>query len=188
MCEKFTEESHWLDAEYGRSPNNGCTLHQWEHPFQQSVPHMVLRPLLHALSRQRVSFMLQDSGSLQASWPSDLLFWSDLTSWQKKTFCTQTFKEYPETDSLWTVWRVEPSQQVIICARTEAGDLRLDNACSQWGNIFIIIAWALKKSLWKHHTAPAIHSSKPCESSVFLRRSGGAQRLGLDLLLFAEVL
>lgn len=109
---------------------------------------MALRPLLHALSRQSVSFMLQDSGSLQASWPSDLLFWSDLASWQKKTFCTQTFKDYSETVSLWSVGGVEPSEQVIICARTDAGDLSLDNACNQWGNIFIIIAWPLKESLW----------------------------------------
>lgn len=123
--------SHWLDAESGRSPNNGCTLHQWEHPFQQSVPHMALRPLLHALSRQRVSFMLQDRGSLRASWPSDQLFWSDLASWQRKTFLTHIFlKNIPKTDLSRTVWGVESTKQVIVCARTDAGDLRLDNACN----------------------------------------------------------
>lgn len=84
-------KSQWSDADFGRSPNNRCTLHQWEHPFQQSVPHMAPRPLLHALSRQRVSFMLLDSGSLRASWPSDQLFWSDLALWQRKTFLTHIY-------------------------------------------------------------------------------------------------
>lgn len=46
----------------------------------------------------------------------------------------------------------------------------------------------LLRRLLKHHTAPVIYFSKLCESSVFLRRSGGAQRLELDPLLFAKVL
>lgn len=86
MCEKFgARVSGWM-LNLAKVQTTGCTLHQWEHPFQQSVPHMALRPLLHALSRHRVSFMLQDSGSLQASWPSDQLFWSSLASWQRGDF------------------------------------------------------------------------------------------------------
>lgn len=141
---KVCWERHWLDAESGRSPNNGCTLHQWEHPFQQSVPHMALRPLLHALSRQRVSFMLQDSGSLQAF--SRINCFDPIWPFVKGRLCTHC-KKISETDALWTVREVEPTEQVIFCARTEAGDLHLDDACNQWGDIFINIDSALKESL-----------------------------------------
>lgn len=127
MRVKFCCKSHWLDAESGRSPNNGCTLHQWEHPFQQSVPHMPLRPLLHALSRQRVSFMLQDSVHCELPGPRINCFDPIWPSDKRRLSSHTDFQEY--SDSLWTLWRVEPTEQVTICARAAAGDWRLDNAC-----------------------------------------------------------
>lgn len=137
MCVKFCCQSRWLDAESGTSPNNGCTLHQWEHPFQQSVPHMAPRPLLHALSRRRVSFMLPDSGSLRASRPSDQLFWSDPASWQRKDFSSHIFslkkQKTKNRISLWTVWGVEPraGEHFALDLTLEIFFfLRLDNACN----------------------------------------------------------
>lgn len=125
MCVKFCCQSRWLDAESGTSPNNGCTLHQWEHPFQQSVPHMAPRPLLHALSRRRVSFMLPDSGSLRASRPSDQLFWSDPASWQRKDFSSHIFsfktKNKKQNLSLNCLRSWAPSRWTF-CARPDAGD------------------------------------------------------------------
>lgn len=121
MCVKFCCQSRWLDAESGTSPNNGCTLHQWEHPFQQSVPHMAPRPLLHALSRRRVSFMLPDSGSLRASRPSDQLFWSDPASWQRKDFSSHIFSlknKKQKTESLSELSEELSPEQVNILRST----------------------------------------------------------------------
>ena len=100
---------------------------------------MALRPLLHALSRQRVSFMLQDSGSLRSflALGSTVLIRSGLLT--KGDFLhILIFKHYPETE-LETARGVHPTEQVIVCAPTDAGDLRLDNARNQWGSVFIII-------------------------------------------------
>lgn len=190
-------KSHWLDGDFGRSPNNGCTLHQWEHPFLQSVPHMALRPLLHALSRQRVSFMPPDTVSLRASWPSDQLFWSDLALWQRKTFYHTYIKEYFETDSLWTVRGVELPAQVTICARTDRRSRFVLGRCLQLVGEYICYhrlslkqkcEWIfLLKHPLKHHTAAFSHFFK---SSVKAQFSCCAleERLGVDLLLFAKVL
>lgn len=108
----------WLDADFGRGPNSGCTLHQWEHLFQQSVPHMAPRPLLHAPSRQRVSFMLPDSGSLRASWPSDQLFWSDLAPRQREDFYVKDYFFSLDCLRSWVLWAGDRLRSPEICAWT----------------------------------------------------------------------
>lgn len=120
---KLCLKSHWLDAESGRSPNNGCTLHQWEHPFQQSVPHMALRPLLqlypgrgsHSCFKTAVHCKLPGPriNCFDPIWPSD-----------KGRLSTHTY--WLNSESLCSVWGA--TEQVTICARSDAGDMRLDNA------------------------------------------------------------
>lgn len=116
---------------------------------------------------------------------SDLIWPAD----KGKTLCLSLFSKgfrfgLPEELSPLARWRLRSPE---ICAWTilaVRGGIYLPPSfkpyTKEWEDSYWDFFW--------NTTGTLVQCSKLCESSVFLWRSGGAQRLAVDLLLFAKVL
>lgn len=136
----------------------------------------------------------QTAVHIRASWPSDQLFWSDLaTATKGEDFMFQIIFQKRGL-RFRTAWGVESSGQVTFAL---ARDLRFGQYLQLRGGIYLSPSFKPYTKVWEDSYwgdfwnttgtfGPVLKTL--WKLSVFLWRSGGAQRLAVDLLLFAKVL
>lgn len=118
---------------------------------------------------------------------SDLIWPCD----KEKTFlCWRLFFQRV---SLWTAWGVECSGQVTVCARPRFAlgqylQLKGGNICHHRLSLKQKCVWILIDATSETPQGSSSSVQSSVKAQCCLWRSGGAQRLAVDLLLFAKVL
>lgn len=157
-------------------------------------------PLLHAPSRRRVSFMLQDSGSLQAHWPQDQLFLIQPGLVTKEDFlCADLLFFFwstspsPSDPLCWSRWSAALPLLLEMCARTMiviCGDIYLHSSFEPW--MKESPCGFLLSPVKSHNTSTRhlfIYFSPPnLTGSFFCGAFEGARRPEVDPLFATEVL
>lgn len=149
-----------------------------EAPPPRSIP---AEGLIHA-SRQRFTTSLPALGST-------VLIWSGPAT-KRRLLCWRLFFQRV---SLWTAWGVECSGQVTVCARPRFAlgqylQLKGGNICHHRLSLKQKCVWILIDATSETPQGSSSSVQSSVKAQCCLWRSGGAQRLAVDLLLLAKVL